>query len=194
MRGYVLLLFILGLCSGVNVCAQEWSAQDSAWLRRVLSGKEELQLNDAVRKAIREGTLISTDPAFKQPIFSVPPELPVNKSFEHIAPPASQKKTMMELLPSVFILDGLNAGDSLPYNVTPDILPYSTTVSKSVAELRRLDALTPRKAVAGDPATVRSGSMGFSGEELLHYIFSPSYRAKIRNRKHATARYSYNQY
>ncbi|MDR2120365.1 MAG: DUF4858 domain-containing protein [Tannerella sp.] len=179
----------------VNIHAQEWSAQDSAWLRRVLSGKEELRLNDATRKAILGGTLISTDPAPKSPMLSVPPELPVAGPFENIAQPASRRKRLMELPPSVFILDGLTGGDSLPDNSSPSVLPFTTTVSKSTAaELKRLHALTPRKAAVDNLTPLRSGSVSFGADDALRYIFQPSYRAKMRNRKHATARYTYNQY
>lgn len=93
MRRYGFMLPVLCLCSAINIMAQEWSAQDSTWLRRILSGEEELRLNDAARKAIREGTLISTDPAHgKQPILSVPPELPVTKAFEKTEMPEKKKK------------------------------------------------------------------------------------------------------
>jgi hypothetical protein len=194
MRRYGYLLLALGLCSVINIRAQEWSAQDSAWLRRILSGQEELKLNDATRKSIREGTLISTDPApGKMPILSAPPELPVTKAFENITIPKTQKKSMTELPPSVFILDGLNMGDSLQCT-SSSILPHATTTPRSVVELKQLDALTPRPAAVGEQYAPRAGGASFSAEDILRTIFWPSHRAKKRNRKQATARYNYNQY
>ncbi|MDR1602979.1 MAG: DUF4858 domain-containing protein [Tannerella sp.] len=200
MQRYGYLLLVLSLCFAANIRAQEWSAQDSAWLRRVLSGKEELKLNDATRKAIREGTLISTDPApGKLPMLSAPPELPVSKIVESIAQPKTQKKDMTELPPSVYILDGLGDGDLLQSD-SSNILHFNTAstnsvvVQKWVVELKWLETATSRKATVNDPTAVRSGGITIDAEDLLRTIFQPSYRAKKRNRKHATARYTYNQY
>ena len=41
-----------------SAMAQEWSKEDSIWLQNVLEGKEVLKLNENVKKAIEDGSLI----------------------------------------------------------------------------------------------------------------------------------------
>jgi hypothetical protein len=160
------------------------------WLRRVLSGEEKLQLNDATRRAIREGTLIST--GAPTPLQLNPSELPFVRSFDDVR--RTGRKDMMELPPAVIMLDGLNLLD------TPSIaMPFQPTIASAATSLasvnlRQLQVAAPLNT----PTAVRPGgvgvSIGFSAESILRYIFWPSERAKVRNRKHATARYTYNQY
>ncbi|MDR1407906.1 MAG: hypothetical protein LBJ23_07660 [Tannerella sp.] len=194
MRKYGFLLFITGMSAVVHLHAQEWSVRDSVWLRRVLSGEEKLQLNDATQRAIREGSLISTDPQSEQQMQLSPPELPFTKSFDNIQPSGHQKKSLTELPPSVMLMEGLGIGGTRP-STAPRLESYVPRLQKSlvVVELEWLESATPRKAVVNDPSTIRSGGISFSAEEILEYIFRPSARAKKRNGKHAAAQL-YNQY
>ena len=51
----ITLLFLFCLPS----LAQEWSKEDSLWLKNVLEGKEQLKINEDTKKAIEEGRLIA---------------------------------------------------------------------------------------------------------------------------------------
>jgi hypothetical protein len=186
MKGIRVLVVLLPF--GVEVCAQEWTPRDSAWLQRVLSGKEELHLNEATRKAIEAGTLISTDPNPAIQMRLSPLEIPFYKTVEGVTRPKTGQVKPQELPPPVYRLYGMEQKDSLP-----DISRSVKFYPKTVNELKNLDLLTPRKSTVNDPATLRSGAHGFSAEEVLQTIFRPSHRARKRNAKHANAWKTYNE-
>jgi hypothetical protein len=167
--------------------AQEWTKQDSAWLQRVLSGEEKLQLNEKTRRAIEAGTLISTDPAGRQ-MRQSPLEIPIYKSFEGITAPDARRVSPHELPSSVYRLYGLEVKDSIP-----DATRSTRFYGKTIAELKTLDAQTPRKATVNDNSIRPGASVGFSSEDLLRTIFWPSHRAKKRNAKNANAYKTYNE-
>jgi hypothetical protein len=151
MRKYGIPFILLSFFSVVDLCAQEWSAQDSAWLRRVLSGQEKLQLNDATRKAIREGTLVMPDPAANQPLQLNPSEMPIIRSFADIEAARSQSKTpLMELPPAVLMLYDLDITDPMP-----DASRSTTFYENTIVMLKILRATTPIKATVNDPFTLR---------------------------------------
>ena len=60
---YKLLLIVIGIClSGkMFVSAQQWTKKDSIWLKKVLSGKEKLELNPEAKKAIESGELTNLE-------------------------------------------------------------------------------------------------------------------------------------
>ena len=95
-RRYVLFL-VLGLQVCITALAQKnWSAKDSLWLQRVLSGQEKLKLNEETLRAIRSGTLINPTLTPDQTKHS-PLELPIVKSFDSIIQPESHRA--LHLLP-----------------------------------------------------------------------------------------------
>lgn len=184
MGKYCILIFIL--YTSTQLKAQEWTAKDSLWLKRVLSGEEKLQLNDETKRAIESGSLLSPDPNIQEQMQMNPMELPIIKSFEGITAPEKKHKQLHELPPAVYKLYGLDVKDSLP-NATRS----TTFYGKTIAELKALDKLTPKKATVNDKTTYSAGS-GFSAEDLLRTIFWPSHRAKKRNKKNANAWKTYN--
>ena len=187
MRRYYCLFIIIVLESGVVIYAQEWSAQDSIWLQRILNGTETIRLNEATWKAIESGTLIH-DPIMEL-LKASPKEIPINQSFEGITSPASQRKQISELPPAVYLLQILNHKDSLP-----DVRQATTFNAATIHDLKMLDAVTHRKTTVDDPFTIRSGGSGdTSFEDILRTIFWPSHRAKQRNAKNANAWKTYNE-
>lgn len=180
MRKYSLLLLVF-LYLSAPLFAQEWTAQDSLWLRRVLSGEEKLQLNDAARKAIRNGTLLFADSAHVRQPQQAPAERPIFQIDASIQPPGMSARSAIALLPpSVHILSDLDAFDPMPIVPQSAILPY-TNIAVDWTE-----KMIPNGFV--------SRSIGFSAEDLLRTLFWASHRAKMRNRKIATSWKTYNQF
>lgn len=61
MRIVVILLF--GCLGSITTWAQQqWTAQDSLWLKRVLAGQDTVKLDPEVRRAIERGELINAEP------------------------------------------------------------------------------------------------------------------------------------
>ena len=167
MSKYNCLFYIIVLNSGIVIYAQEWTAQDSVWLKRILNGTEKIQLNDATRKAIESGALIHNPMEAKQ-LKASPKEFPIIESFEGITAPESNSKHPSELPPAVYQLQILNPKDSIP--------------------------VINRHAITFNVPTIRSGGGGgFSAEDILRTIFWPSHRAKKRNAKNANAWKTYNE-
>ncbi|MDR0757843.1 MAG: hypothetical protein LBF85_08360 [Tannerella sp.] len=102
---------------------------------------------------------------------------------------------MTELPPYIYILDGLGAADTLQ-GASTKISRHATATTNSVVILKQLDVLTPRESAVtvSNRTAIRSGSISGNAEDVLRYIFWSSHRAKMRNRKHATAWRTYNQY
>ncbi|MDR2470069.1 MAG: DUF4858 domain-containing protein [Tannerella sp.] len=180
-----------------------WTAQDSTWLRRVLSGKEKLQLNEETLKAIRAGTLLSPGFPTRDSLLAIDRELPIISAFGDIASPQTRDTFPSHLPPGVYFLYGLRGNPSLPssapspYVSERDIAAARSNLrfsAQNVEELKRLEKLTPRKATVNDPATLRYGSFSFSGDDLLQTLFRASHRAKKRNAKRAGASKIYRQY
>jgi len=195
MNKYNCLFLIIFLSSGMDIYAQEWTAEDSLWIKRVQNGTEQIRLNDATRKAIESGTLIR-DPLSTQPLKTHPAEIPIVKSFEGITAPENKRKPT-ELPVSVYKIYVQNQYLQYRKDSLPVIRQEATRFNaKTIEELKQLDALTPRKATVDDPVTIGSGGGGgsFSAEDILRSIFWPSHRAKKRNAKNATAWKTYNEY
>ena len=175
----------------MTVYSQEWTAEDSLWIKRVQDGTETIRLNEATRKAIESGTLIR-DPMISKQLQYSPSEMPIHKSFEGITAPVNKPKPQ-ELPVSVHIIyvQNLNMKDSLLV-INKEAFSLS---AKQIEDLKNLEKLTPRKATVDDPFTIRSGASGsFSIEDIARSIFWPSHRAKKRNAKNANAWKTYNEY
>lgn len=156
--------------------AQAWSKADSAWLANMLAGKDTIRLNPEFQKAIQSGNLINLgEPIGKMQM--APIRIPLAKDFsEYIndkenssgSDSSRRRVALKDLPPSVFMRYGLDK--PLPFNGI-----YQ-------------QAYTPYRRPAGRPAT----GISLSFDNALQAAFSPSYRQKMHNRKHATAWKTYN--
>ncbi|MDR2763881.1 MAG: DUF4858 domain-containing protein [Tannerella sp.] len=175
----------------VNLCAQEqWTPQDSVWLQRVLSGEEKLQLNEETLKAIQSGLFISPDRKEENRLKPGDRELLILKSFEDAAKRDTDRLSPADLPPFLYLRYFPPQEKSLP--ATGSFMGFS---SRTVAELKKTDKLTPRRSTVNDPATIRSGIYGsFSAESILRTVFWPSCRAEKRNAKQANAYKTYNPF
>lgn len=168
---------------GVLICihidllqAQAWSKADSLWLANMLAGKDTIRLNPEFQKAIQNGSFLNPD----QPVGKMqmaPARIPLARDFsEYINDKTSSSPSdsthrrvpLKDLPPSVFMRYGLDK--PLPFN-----------------GIYR-QAYTPY----GRPAKSAATGISLSFDNLLQAAFSPSYRQKMRNRKHATAWRTYN--
>lgn len=105
---YKLLLIVIGifLSGKMFVSAQQWTKKDSIWLKKVLSGKEKLELNPEAKKAIESGELINLEEPASHMKLAPTEKLPVTQDFsEYIRPDTIKRKvTLKQLPPAVFWL------------------------------------------------------------------------------------------
>lgn len=184
-RRYVLFL-VLGLQVCITASAQkDWSAKDSLWLQRVLSGQEKLKLNEETLRAIRSGTLIKPALTPDQMKHS-PLELPIVKSFDSIIQPENHRALHL-LPPYVFSLYGPeNHSATDPYRGTNKAGGMMLS-EKQIEEMKRLMKMNVKKATADDWQTLPVPSISFDAEGLARTVFWPSRRAKKRNAWNAQA-------
>ncbi|MDR0536885.1 MAG: hypothetical protein LBH04_02380 [Tannerellaceae bacterium] len=79
------LIFIFAVAIfTTEVIHAQWTKEDSTWLGNVLSGKEELRLNQETIKAIRSGTFLNLGEPIAKPL-SYPIQLQIQSQFENIA-------------------------------------------------------------------------------------------------------------
>lgn len=185
-RRYVLFL-VLGLQVCITASAQkDWSAKDSLWLQRVLSGQEKLKLNEETLRAIRSGTLINPAPTPEQQMKHSPLELPIVKSFDSIIRPESHRKLHL-LPPSVFMLYDLNKNNKSANDPDRGI----KTTEGTVLSKRQIEGMQKYLKRSVDDALKYSNvgppSIRFSAEDIARTIFWPSHRAKKRNARDAQA-------
>jgi len=183
-----LLVFLLFFSCSL-VWTQEWSREDSVWLKNVLDGTEELKINEETKKAIEDGRLF------------VPPWMQQN-----------DKNSIFDLLQ-----DFDNSGmpdDSLkfhridPFSMSPSIFAMyvlyldkmdSVFGVKSLVitdnERKQLEDLLPTGTVRAIYFNTSGYSPGFGittdFNHLLSMVFSAQYRRIAHNRKHATAYKNY---
>ena len=174
MRNIIWIGICLWLFYASDIKAQAWSKEDSVWLSNILSGKETLRLNDETMRAIREGQLLqpNSSPSGKMKNSNLP--LPITRDFsEYIRPEkdtSHYRIALQDLPPSVFWLYGPNF-DPL------ETMRYSCF---------------DRDKQAGQIVMPEINGLSFNLAALLSYLFSPTYRQKVKNRKTATAYRSYN--
>lgn len=185
-RRYVLFL-VLGLQVCITASAQkDWSAKDSLWLQRVLSGQEKLKLNEETLRAIRSGTLINPAPTPEQQMKHSPLELPIVKSFDSIIRPENHR-TLHLLPPSVFMLYDLNKNNKSANDPDRGI----KTTEGTVLSKRQIEGMQKYLKRSVDDALKYSNvgppSIRFNAEDLARTIFWPSHRAKKRNARDAQA-------
>ncbi|MDO4704300.1 DUF4858 domain-containing protein [Tannerella sp.] len=187
MEKRCVLFLILGLQVCIAASAQkDWSAKDSLWLQRVLSGQEKLKLNEETLRAIRSGTLINPAPA--QQMKHSPLELPIVKSFDSIIRPESHRKLHL-LPPSVFMLYDLNKNNKSAND--PDRATNKSggmmLSERQIEEMKILMKMNVKKTTVDDQRTLPSPYITFSAEDIARSIFWPSHRAKKRNARNAQA-------
>ncbi|MDR1203363.1 MAG: DUF4858 domain-containing protein [Tannerellaceae bacterium] len=157
----------------------QWTKEDSVWLDNVLSGKEAIKLNPEFQKAIESGTLLNTDiitPSEQMKI--VPGRIPLNKDFTEYLSPGKIQKDMEDLR------------DVDPFSIPPAVfMRYGPAISLQEDKFNKAAFMTPNRIKEN---AVRPS--GHSFDDALRSIFSPSFRARERNRKNATAWKRYNDY
>lgn len=181
-RRYVLFL-VLGLQVCITALAQKnWSAKDSLWLQRVLSGQEKLKLNEETLRAIRSGTLIKPALTPDQMKHS-PLELPIVKSFDSIIQPESHRELHL-LPPYVFNLYGPEN-----HSATDPHKGIKTERGMMLSE-RQIEEMKKylKKSVEAVMKDLNvNPSISFDAEDLARTVFWPSRRAKKRNAWNAQA-------
>jgi hypothetical protein len=184
MKYFTLTIFLIITSFGF-LTAQDWSREDSIWIKNVIEGKEELKLNEETLKAIEEGLLIV--PQWMQGEKRNLQEL--IKDFENASRRDSTELDRINPLsmpPAVFALYVL-------YIDKVDSINASQTIMLSEAEKERLrDELPPGETTiyvgnlgTGASSGVLVGNLDFN--HALSMIFSSQYRRLQYNKKHATA-------
>jgi len=200
-----MLIFSIIICSnGTGIAFAQWTEKDSIWLENVLSGREELKLNNETQKAIKEGSFLHDKYPLNKPLVA-PPILPITKDFTDIITPDSALNAIDfdHLSPEVVILKRLKEMDSLKVNTDAFKLPQ-TVIPKD--KIRIGDS--PVSIAVGaqnlfSPEVKdgqRRGSIGgsatftYSLNDFLLFIFSRKERQKRKNRKKAEQLKFYNNY
>ena len=171
--------------------AQEWSKEDSIWLKNVLEGKEELIINEATKKAIEEGRLImpswmqNTDPSSS---------LELLMDFDNIGMPDDSLRIHnfdpLSMPPAVFAL-------YLRYLVQMDSIYEIPSLTISDEERAYLTSLLPTgniKTFSFSPSNISPSSgviITTDFNHMLSMVFSARYRQTAKLRKNATAYKNY---
>ena len=166
------IVFILCCLQNTILVYAQWTKEDSVWLDKVLSGKETIKINPEFQKAIESGTLINTDvmsPSEQMKI--VPGHIPISKDFtEYLSPGTIQK-------------DIEDVRDVDPFDIPPALfMRYGPQFPPKGDKYNKAAFIVPQgiKENAVRPS-------GRSFDDALRSIFSPSFRARERNRKNANA-------
>lgn len=168
---FILIAFIL---FPAITRAQDWNREDSVWLSNVLSGKDTLRLNSETERAIREGRLLNPSTSAAGEIVPQATEIPIVVDFsDYVRKGVDTSRYIVplrELPPQVFWLYGQNLDPR-------DAMRYSAY---------------DRDRQAYKMVVPEWKGTSFSLAAALGYAFSPTYRAKVKNRKTATAHKKYN--
>ena len=171
--------------------AQEWSKEDSIWLKNVLEGKEELKINEDTKKAIQEGRLIT--PLWMQSN-DENSNLELLKNFDNVGEPDDSMRIRyfdpLTMPPAVFALYVL-------YLDRMDSMYAVKSLIITEDERKQLEALLPTGTVQAFSPYISNTSpssgtlMVTDFNHLLSMVFSSQYRRIAHNRKHATAYRNY---
>jgi hypothetical protein len=187
------LVFILFAQQSEALYAQ-WTKEDSVWLKDVLSGKKELRLKPEVLKAIESGTFINSDyRPYVDQLMTAPRELPITKDFsEYVKPSKDAPYPPESKLPKI---DYEHMPPALFLLYIPDMRQKEDTIRFNMEGLENIP-VAPRFNLTTDPLnkglTIPPPSRSFNAAGSLEYLFSPTERAKARNRKNANAWKKYN--
>ena len=181
---FITFFFFISSCGLIN--SQEWSKEDSIWLKDVLEGKHELQLNEDTKKAIENGRLII--PSWMR----------------------NDEEKAIELIKD---FDAGNFNNERIYDIDPYSMPpavyklyilqmnkldsfyYSRSLFVANSERRNLRSLLPTgtnnflslQITDNYPGRIIGIGFTFDFNRLLALAFSPLYRQKVYNSKHAKA-------
>lgn len=203
-----LLILMLITFSHNQLNAQNWSEEDSVWLSGVLSGKDTIRINPEFQKAIREGTFINNEDTPGRQMLEAPSVLPLLKDFsEYIeADPDSLYKDLdvTSMPPSVFRLLTIELDSCLPIHKNAYTPPPTRLIDKEEVQVGKLPvtvAAGGRNLYSSD--IVKDGQkrgtltgtakLRFSLDDVLKFLFSPTERNKIRNRKRINTLKYYNE-
>lgn len=185
-----LLVSVIGVfLSCTFVWAQEWSKEDSIWLKNVLDGKEELKINEATKKAIEEGLFIVPLWMRNNNTLSLPE---IEKGLDGAGLPDDSLKINnfdpLSMPPAVFALYIL-------YIDKMDSAYEARYLQLTDEERKKLEDLVPEGSQSFYPYTSNyqpGYTLVHDFNHLLSMVFSSHYRRLAYNRKHATAYKNYN--
>ncbi|MDR1381882.1 MAG: hypothetical protein LBJ47_10465 [Tannerella sp.] len=185
MRKTLLFCFSVTVASGwMN--AQEWSREDSLWLRNVIESNEEIQINEETKKAIEEGRLIM--PSWMRDAENRVNKVDILKDFNDSGKMDSVRFQSIDpysMPPAVFALYVL-------YMNKIDSINASMTCMLTAEEQKNIESFLPPEARRGVFVSGTTGGIGgLNFNHLLSMAFSPSYRRLAHNSKHATAYKNY---
>ncbi|MDR3309216.1 MAG: hypothetical protein LBS80_04600 [Tannerella sp.] len=177
------VMAVVACFTATTAKAQEWSKEDTIWLLNVIEGRQELRINEATKKAIEEGRLIL--PSW----FKEGDKIELLKDLSNAGAIDSTRIRSVDpytMPPAVFALYVL-------YMDKMDSICESQTIMLSKSEKEKLiEQLPPGSrgfSVNGETGVGVIG--GFDFNHLLSMVFSPSYRNKYHNSKHATSYKNY---
>jgi hypothetical protein len=203
------LIILLFICvHQTEALYAQWTEKDSVWLKDVLSGKEQLQLNPETREAIRSGNLINTGKPSVE-LLAAPPILPLSKDFDIQPADTASEETINygKMPPAVLALykkelmlrsDTAERLKKGAFAMPPDlrdknrIHPGKSPVSIAVQAANVYnDQIKDGQKRGGVASGIR---ITFSLNDILKGIFSKTERARRRNKKKANAWKHYNNY
>ena len=177
----VLIFILFFFCTLIS--AQEWSKEDSIWLKNVLEGKEELIINDETKKAIEEGRLIM--PSWMRNV-EQNSNLELLMDFENIGVPDDSLRIRnfdpLTMPPAVFALYVLylDKMDSI-FNINALML---TEEARKILETQiPTGSFYPHTSDYSPGFSLR----GMDFNHSLSMIFSAKYRQTSKLRQNATA-------
>ncbi|MDR1524647.1 MAG: hypothetical protein LBS79_05230 [Tannerella sp.] len=185
LKKILLFCFLLTAICG-RMDAQNWSKEDSIWLRSVLEGSEDVKINEDTRKAIEEGRLVV--PSWMKNAENGIEHIEILKDLSNTGMPDSvriQNIDPYSMPPAVFALYVL-------YMNKIDSINASQTCVLSDKDRQKLEDFVPPEARIGAYVSGTTGGIGgMDFNHILSMVFSPSYRRKAYNAKHATAYKNY---
>jgi hypothetical protein len=166
--------------------AQEWSREDSIWLKSVIEGDEDIQINENTRQAIEDGRLIV--PSWMKNRENQVDKIDILKNFDNAGRLDSVRIHSIDpytMPPAVFALYVL-------YMNKVDSINATMTCMLSAEEQEKIASNLPPETRRGFFVSSTTGGIGgMDFNYLLSMIFSPSYRRAVYNSKHATAYKNY---
>ncbi|MDR2913467.1 MAG: hypothetical protein LBV74_01295 [Tannerella sp.] len=181
-RFYILCICIISSCGFIN--AQEWSKEDSIWLINILEGKINLDINEDTKKAIEDGRLVT-------PLWMNSEDnkygIGMIKDFEQGIDDSTRIHSVdpYSMPPAVYAMYVL-------YMEKMDSIYESRTFMLSAEERNKLEEAMPPSARNRFYYNEQVGGVGnLDFNHILCMVFSPSYRQKMHNKKHATSYKNY---
>ena len=182
---FTLCIFIISSCGIIN--AQDWSKEDSVWLKSVLEGKYDLKINEDTKKAIEDGRLII--PSWMKNDEGKINPIEIIKDFDDAGTPDSTRIHNIDpysMPPAVYAIYVL-------YMDKMDSIFNSRSCIITDEERKMLEDLLPTGTVRSFSFQISNNypgrifGFGFTTDfnHLFSMAFSSLYRQKVHNRKHA---------